>query len=177
MKKLFALILSLVMMTALAVPAFAAESPVKAKVMGDAAEIAVTGIYKLVDGSTVYDVDIAWTSMEFTYTQVNTWVPATEEAEGYYKPTGEGQWAPTADGGGKVTVTNNSNADVAATLTFTTDVDGITGTIANGSFTLESAVGKVEAPSKTATLTIEGPFTVGQSGNTIGNITVQLAAG
>lgn len=173
MKKLFALILALVMMTALSVPAFAAESPVKAEEMGDAAEITVTGIYKLVDGSTVYDVDIAWTSMEFTYTQTNTWVPSVNGG-GSYRPTGEGQWSTE---GGTVTVTNNSNADVAATLTFTTDVDGITGTIANNSFTLESAVGKAEAPSKIATLTIEGPFTIGQSGNTIGTITVKLAAG
>lgn len=108
MKKITALILSLVMVLSLTTTAFAAtlgnpgnqDIDVKAKYQSSATT------------ATVYSVDVAWGAMEFTYTESGTriWDPADHS----YTDT---TTAWTASGN-TVTVTNHSNAPVTASFAF-----------------------------------------------------------
>ena len=83
---------------------------------------------------------------------------------------------PWVDDEGSVTVTNHSNAEVAVTVSFA-DADNGTASVdvANGTFTLESAVDKATnaADSETATLTASG---IPESNAKIGTVTVAIAA-
>ena len=106
----------------------------------------------------VYNVDINWGNMNFTYTASSgTWNPETHEYEG----ATEGTW--TSEGN-EVTVTNHSNAPVGVRVYFKEEVrpfQGITGTVTNSEYQLESAVGKSveEADSRTSALTLSGEMT------------------
>lgn len=89
-------------------------------------DIAVTGTYQA--GSTsdkVYKVDIEWGAMAFTYTAAaqGSWNTTTHR---YDSTETAGKWTPDAADGNKLTVTNHSNADVTATLSFTAEAS-ITG--------------------------------------------------
>lgn len=173
MKKFFALVLVLVMMFALAVPAFAET----VDQMGDAAQIPVTGVYNRVDNTNVYSVDISWTSMQFTYTETNTWVPA--ENGGSYQPNGDGQWS-IADDGGKITVTNKSNKAIVAAMSFTPTSQYeniITGSFDNATLNLAAAQsGNTSGSAKLTIACLLGKtFTESESGATLGNVTVNLS--
>lgn len=169
MKKLFALILSLVMMTALTVPALAAAYDLEDEIPA----IPVTGVYAVVDDTNVYSVDIDWSSMEFTYTETKTWNPATDEQDGYYTVNDDGKWSTT---GGVVTVTNKSNKAIVANLTYTptAEFDGvISGSFDNATISLDDAL--TEPQVGTAKLTLSGKL-ASDKGGTLGNITISLAA-
>lgn len=108
---------------------------------------------------TVYNVNIEWGAMDFTYTagDEGTWNPETHEYEG----ATEGTW--TSEGN-EVTVTNHSNAPVGVKVYFKEEVrpfQGITGTVTNSEYQLESAVGKSveKADSRTSALTLSGEMT------------------
>lgn len=138
--------------------------------------IDVTASYKP-SGSvgTVYNVDIKWDSMKFTYTESSgqVWDPSTHT----YSGSSSGKWdKTTAD----ITVTNHSDSAVDVAITYTPTGDtGITGTITNGTATLQAGkIGKPnEADSMTATLKISGTpnSSVTEDGVKIGTITVKIS--
>lgn len=108
MKKLTALLLTVMLIMTLSTTAFAAD--INATGGSDSAN--VTGTY--VAGSTggiVYSVDVAWGSMAFTYTgaSTGTWNPTTHVYDGAKSAA----WS-CEDGANKITVTNHSNDAVAA---------------------------------------------------------------
>ena len=127
-------------------------------------------------GSTVYNVDITWGDMAFTYTAAaGTWDPANHT----YTGAEGGAWTVDKDGGNKITVTNHSNADVTAAFSYAAapGFDGISGTFDNASLALKTAVGTevANAPSGTAALTLDGALGSDTTANTtVGTITVTL---
>lgn len=92
---------------------------------------------------TVYKVDLAWGSMEFTYTanaNERVWNPDTHE---YTEPGYTGEWSCT-EGADTVSVTNHSNAAVEADFSYAAadSFEEITGTFTNASVSLPTAEGK-----------------------------------
>lgn len=168
MKKVLAIILSLALLSMVSVTAFA-TSPITS--IGESDSVAVKGTY--VTGSaaaTVYRVDIAWGSMEFTYSQ-GTWDPETHQ-------DGGGTWS-CAEGANKITVTNHSNAAVKAQFSYTPEsgYNGINGTFSNETLNLATAVETAveSAPSGSVTLSLTGELSSETAANTkIGSVTVTL---
>lgn len=119
----------------------------------------------------VYSVDVEWKDVAFTYNAGTTkWNP---EQHDYSASGNDASWI---DDDGEVIVTNHSNAAVAVTVSFDSAANGTASVdVANGTFTLESAVGKdtTAADSKTATLTANG---IPVSNANIGTVTVAIAA-
>lgn len=118
----------------------------------------------------VYSVDVQWTDVTFAYTAVsNQWNPAEHD---YTTSVNKG-WT---DKAGSVKVTNHSNAAVAVAVAFNEAQNSqVNVAVANGSFTLVSAVNSAydEAPNATAALTASGTPTA--SGD-VGTITVTVSA-
>ncbi len=173
MKKLLVLVLSLALLCAMSVPAFAA-TPITS--VGGSDSASVKGTYVSGSGSlTVYSVDIAWGSMEFTYTDASqgNWNPLTHEYDGAVEAT----WT-CADGANRITVTNHSNASVTATLSYAaaTGYDAISGAFSAGELVLDSAVGTAfaAAPAKSSLLTLSGALPKTATNVTIGTVTVTL---
>lgn len=175
MKKLFATIIALAMVLSMSVTAFAAEGSVTGQGAGDKT-IDVTAKYdKSTSTETVYNVDIKWDSMTFTYTESGTkvWNPATHT----YTTSKTSGWDKTE---ANVTVTNHSNASVDVSVEYAPVAGtGVSGAVTNGSATLAAGVeGKPdEADSMTATLTISGTpnSTVTEDGVKIGTITIKIS--
>jgi len=112
MKKIFALILAVMMIATMSVTAFAAETTVKEE---KTETITVTGTYNADSGTPadVISLDISWGSMAFTYTAgTQEWDPATHT----YKETA-GTWN-CDEGANKITLTNHSNIGVDVWMTF-----------------------------------------------------------
>ncbi|MCC8357441.1 MAG: hypothetical protein LJU34_06320 [Oscillospiraceae bacterium] len=125
MKRAISLILAVVLVFAMSVTAFAAETVTQA---GGTATANVTATYEEASpAATVYSVEISWGSMEFTYTEAadGTWSSDSHE----YTDKGEAEWSYTS-GANVVTVTNHSNAAVTATLAYAakTGYEAVTGT-------------------------------------------------
>lgn len=125
--------------------------------------------------ATVYSVDVAWDSMEFTYTVASegTWNPSTHR----FDSATEGSWSETNN---TVKVTNHSNAAVNVTVTYAAEDSyrGIAGSFSNGSFRLATAedteVGN--APSQTAALTLSGALDKSVTNSTkLGTATVAIS--
>lgn len=123
---------------------------------------------------TVYSVDIVWESMEFTYNAVGTKEWDADKHE--YVDNTEGAWnKETAD----ITVTNHSNAEIEVIVTYNAiGESGVTGTVENGAFSIQSAVGLATDAaelSATATLKIGGaPEDKTASALKIGTVTVSF---
>ena len=175
MKKIFAIIISLALLSTASVTAFAA-SPITAKDGSDSA--VVKGTYVAGDASaTVYSVDIAWGSMEFTDTDASkgTWNPDTHGYDGAKAAT----WSCATDAN-RIEVTNHSNANVTAQLSYAPDsgYNGISGSFSDGgTLNLNSAVDTrySAAPSGSATLSLTGDLASDTSAKTkIGVVTVTL---
>lgn len=175
MKKIFAIIISLALLSTASVTAFAA-SPITAKDGSDSA--VVKGTYVAGDASaTVYSVDIAWGSMEFTYTDASkgTWNPDTHGYDGAKAAA----WSCATDAN-KIEVTNHSNANVTAQLSYAPEsgYNGISGSFSDGgTLNLNSAVDTrySAAPSGSATLSLTGDLASDTSAKTkIGVVTVTL---
>lgn len=178
MKKKTALVLTLAMVFSLA--PLSAYADTIDKVNGTATH-EVKATYKADSsggaGGTVYNVDIAWGDMAFTYTAAaGTWDPANHT----YTGAEGGVWTvDNKDGGNTITVTNHSNADVTAVFSYAAaeGFTGISGSFDNASLALKSAVGTevANAPSGTAALTLDGALGSDTTANTtIGTITVTL---
>lgn len=181
MKKKTALVLTLAMVFSLAPLSAYADSTITAA--GGTATHEVKATYKADSsggaggaGGTVYNVDIAWGDMAFTYTAAaGTWDPANHT----YTGAEGGVWTVDKDGGNTITVTNHSNTDVTAAFSYAaaSGFDGIRGSFDKESLALKTAVGTevANAPSGTAALTLDGALGSDTTANTtIGTITVTL---
>ena len=164
MKKFFALALALVLTFAMAVTCFAATLTAPGQTTG--------GVYATyvpaAAAGTVYQVDVAFGEMQFTYT-----------------PEGNGEWdtenhqyvnkaAPKWEAAGNtITVTNHSNAAVTVNLSYkaATGFEAATASFDKTTFTLGSADVEFKAVSDSATLTMGGSIPAGTNGQ-IGTITV-----
>ena len=106
MKKLFALILSLVLLTALAAPAFAANYTESGNVLkpDDTATVTVQGRYNIGDAGNIYSVKVDWSGMQFTYIANTEW--DAEQHKSVDNLQNGGTWEDTT---GTINVTNNSN--------------------------------------------------------------------
>lgn len=127
MKRLFAIPLVGVMLTALAVPALATDTLTKPET-GTSFE--VLGQYReSATSETVYSVDIEWGSMKATYTKYNAstrWNPTTHKydsagSSGY----GVWEWDTSSNGldGNEIKITNHSDPGVACILSFLASED------------------------------------------------------
>lgn len=187
MKRLTAMLLALVMVFSLSVTAFADEAGTettanKATADKDSeykASIDVNAKYiSRLDSEKIISVDVAWQDMNFIYyaSQQGTWDPSE------HKYTGEtsAKWNKTTS---DITVTNHSNAEVTATLSYTQSVTTVTGSLSASELTLESAAQEKymgenddKAPSATSTFTIGG-YMESSSSTDLGTITVALKEG
>ena len=180
MKKFLAIALAVVMMMALAVPAFAADtSPKTVGTDGGTATINVSGTYVGAQGAgDKISVDVAWEGMEFTYTEgvAGEWLPNEHK----YAEDAAGSWSTNK---GTITVKNHSNVAVTATLSFSSAVDGVIGTFTESSGTADDNVLALataenttvaEAPTATAQFGISGAA-ITETKDTLGTITVTIA--
>ena len=173
MKKIFALILAVMMIATMSVTAFAAENT------GGDTTINVKGTYTGAQGAgDKISVDVAWEGMEFTYHEgaAGEWLPSEHK----YADDAAGYWSTNK---GTITVTNHSNVAVNATLSFASAVDGVIGTFTETSGTendnvlaLATAVGTevANAPKATAQFGISGAA-INETKDTLGTITVTIA--
>lgn len=173
MKKVLVGLMALVMALSMSVTAFADNS---ATGMGTGSKtIDVTATYKPATTETVYNVDIKWDAMSFTYTESGskTWNANTHT---YSDSNVSGAWDKTE---AKITVTNHSDVPVNVAITYASATDsGIKGTITNGTATLRAGtVGKPENADKlTAVFKISGtPNDTVTTATKIGTITIKLS--
>lgn len=125
---------------------------------------------------TVYSVDVKWGSLEYTYSSgvTKSWDPKTLK---YKETSGTSSWT-CQDGADQITVTNNSNADITASLAYAKTDSNITGTFSNSKIGLKSAEGTNagQGPSGTTALSLNGALsdTTAQK-KEIGNVTVTIS--
>ena len=124
---------------------------------------------------TVYSVDVKWGSLEYTYSSgvTKSWDPTTLK---YKETSGTSSWT-CQDGADQITVTNNSNADITASLAYAETGSNITGTFTNSKIGLKSAEGTNvgESPSETTTLSLKGALSnTTAEKQEIGNVTVTI---
>ena len=125
---------------------------------------------------TVYSVDVKWGSLEYTYSSgvTKSWDPTTLK---YKETSGTSSWT-CQDGADQITVTNNSNADITASLAYAKTDSNITGTFSNSKIGLKSAEGTNagEGPSGTTALSLNGALSdTTASKKEIGNVTVTIS--
>ena len=125
---------------------------------------------------TVYSVDVNWGSLEYTYSSgvTKSWDPTTLK---YKEASGTSSWT-CQEGADQITVTNNSNADITASLAYDKTDSNITGTFTNSKIGLKSAEGtKVgESPSETTTLSLKGALSdTTAEKKEIGKVTVTIS--
>ena len=125
---------------------------------------------------TVYSVDVKWGSLEYTYSSgvTKSWDPTTLK---YKETSGTSSWT-CQQGADQITVTNNSNADITASLTYGKTDSNITGTFTNSKIGLKSAEGTNvgESPSETTTLSLKGALSdTTAEKKEIGNVTVTIS--
>lgn len=125
---------------------------------------------------TVYSVDVKWGSLEYTYSSgvTKSWDPTTLK---YKETSGTSSWT-CQDGADQITVTNNSNADITASLAYDRTDSNITGTFTNSKIGLKSAEGTNvgESPSETTTLSLKGALSDTTAvKKEIGNVTVTIS--
>ena len=130
-----------------------------------------------VDKTTViYSVDVKWDDVEFAYDAGELqWNP---EKHDYTAVKDGGSWS---NGGGKITVTNHSNAGVSVAVSAAPVLgQDVSFNIADAdkSFTLATAVDTpvTGAPSKEVTFTANGAPTASDAKIQIGTITVAITA-
>lgn len=125
---------------------------------------------------TVYSVDVKWGNLEYTYSSgvTKSWDPTTLK---YQETSGTSSWT-CQQGADQITVTNNSNADITASLAYDKTDSNITGTFTNSKIGLKSAEGTNvgESPSETTTLSLKGALSDTTAvKKEIGNVTVTIS--
>ena len=166
MKKIVAIMLALVLVMSMSITAFAAE-------LGGSRD--VTAKYEKTETEeTIYNVDIAWGDLAFTYSETTekTWNPATHT----YDTVTEGAWNKTE---ASIQVTNHSNVSVDVSMSVTpVDGTGVDVTLTGGNATLAAGeVGNVDsAASVTGTVKVSGKpnNTVTEAGIKVASITVTI---
>lgn len=176
MKKILSIILAIAVLATFSVSAFAAT--VTTVPGTDANNVVVkidsTSADKL---EKVYSVDVAWDSLDFTYTfdstDKNTWDPSTHTYS--EENDADKNWDKTT---ANITVTNHSNeaVGVAASIDNATKY-GVTTTLSNANFDLATGVGLTyaTADSNTIGVAIAGVPSYEEE-FTIGTITVEISA-
>lgn len=193
MRKVFTIVLALILAMGLSTSSFAVTSPQTITNLEDGAktvEIGVTGTY-VGSNSTreVYSVDVEWGAMSFTYSDGSStiWNPKTHT----YETLSNVGW--TADGN-TVTVTNHSSLPVNVEFSFVKDDDMDADSTYTGKFTepndenteiktvqLARAAEETEqsnAPNKIAALKLEGTFSEthkDEMSTNLGKIVVKLS--
>lgn len=191
-RKLFVVILALVLTLCMTATAFAGSKTVNdltSEGGQNPVNIDVTGTYSDTHtSSTVYSVDISWGAMNFTYsiTGAAKWNPATHEYDTAGESTG---WALNGTEGvdNAITVKNHSNISVKAKLSFANagnTAASVTGTFSNATLDLASAVDKIrddenadndKTPTATSTFMPTGTLGSEHVDNaSIGTITITL---
>ena len=162
MKKIITLLMALAMVMSLSVTAFASD-------LGGSKD--VTAKYEQNESEQpIYNVDLNWGDLTFTYTETTTkvWNPETHT----YDTTTTGSWDKTETA---ITVTNHSNVSVAVSMSVTpVDGTGVDVTLTGGNATL---VGNVDgAASVTGTVKVSGKpnNTVTEAGIKVASITVTI---
>lgn len=137
----------------------------------------VTATYKAgAVSDIIYSVDVSWGSMEFTYTSPaqGTWNPETHAYDGAETT---GRWSCGTDAN-KITVTNHSNTDITADLSYNKGVDyqDIVGTFSSDVLSVASAVDTPveQAPSASAILEMAGELPESEESVVVGSITITL---
>lgn len=148
MKKIIAATLALTLSMSMGNFVYAAED--------ESADIKATYQAGKENTDTVYSVDVKWGSLEYTYSSgvTKSWDPTTLK---YKETSGTSSWT-CQDGADQITVTNNSNADITASLAYAETGSNITGTFTNSKIGLKSAEGTNvgKSPSETTTLSLKG---------------------
>ena len=155
MKKFIALALTLAMaLCVLAIPTFAEDVPANASTDVNV-NIAENGTVE-----TIYDIDIKWTDLTFTYTfegEGAKWNPDSHAYESAAANASIGTWNQTA---ANITVTNHSNAAVTVTASKTDaeNTNGVTFALTNTTLPLANAEGtaRENAPSGTIGCEVSG---------------------
>lgn len=172
MKKLLSVLLALTMAGAVSVSAYAATVTES----GRENSVDVKGTY--VAGKTtptVYSVDVAWGSMEFTYTDeyIGDWNPETHQ---YVNPI-PASWSCDTDAN-KVSVTNHSNTAITATLAYTqkAEYSAVTGAFSKTQLSIPSAVNTevTAAPNASSLLSLKGELSKDTSNTTVGTVTISI---
>ena len=169
MKKITTLLAAAALTCAMGTTAFAEDGVSTGSYSAD-----VKGTYQAGgSGAVVYSVDIAWDSLEFTYTAAGegTWNPETHE----YNGATQASWSESKN----IVVTNHSNAAVTATASFQADggYEAVSMTFSNNGQQISSAVDTAvdSAPSATITVTPSGDLPADTNG-TIGSVKLTIAA-
>ena len=170
MKKLFTLLLAVMMIATMSVTAFAAEDSYENKGTGDY-EIDISAGYQAGTASDeIISVDIVWGAMEFTYHDAvqGQWNPETHAFDG-------GEAAHWDAKGNTITVTNHSNSPVKASFKYTASNTAVTGSFNHDVIELPTAVNTAveNAPSGATTLTLAGTLTDATKGE-VGTVTVTI---
>lgn len=172
MKKLAAAALTLTM-------ALAMSTPVHATIITDVTDLNdYTQIYATYEEGvtttdTVYNVDVEWGNLEYTYhpNAEKFWFPYDLKYVIYeHTPF----WT-CEDGADQIKVTNHSNAAISAKLEYTQTNADVTGTFDQSKINLKSADGTTvdEAPTGTATLALGGKMTE-DADSVLGNVKVTI---
>lgn len=180
MKKLLALVLSIVLVLAMSVSVAAVDANTTGNELDEkvgtnsttaAVDVVITGSGDL---TAVYSVIVTWQSLnfEFAFSSADEWNP-----ENHTYTSGGGGWTNSSS---TITVTNHSNVTVRAKASFAGNApslsrNDVTATISNPSFTINSAVGTEyeSAPSGTFTCSVTGVPSVTEGFN-IGTITISI---
>lgn len=172
MKKFLSILMALTMVGAVSVSA-SAETVTE---NGGESTANVKGTYVAAKTTpTVYSVDVAWGSMEFTYTDeyIGDWDPSTHK----YIHSIPASWS-CDTGANKVTVTNHSNTAVTATLSYSQkpEYTAISGDFSKTQLDIPSAVNTevTAAPNASSLLSLSGDLSKGTSNITVGTVTVSI---
>lgn len=176
MKKLMATTIALALTMSMSLSAFAADNSATLNFQqagNEKKDIAVNAtLTNVPTEAEIYSVDVAWTDMNFTYTQPQdkAWQP--DKHNYIVTDVAGGGWDKTE---ATVTVTNHSNKAVNVQVNFQgVENSGVSGAIDVTSKTLASGVGLAysAADKLESKLTISGkPAATGQ----VGTVTVQIA--
>lgn len=179
MKKIISIVLAIAVLATFGITAFAETVTTVTEVPGtDKNDVKVViNSDSLVNVDTVYSVDVKWDSLDFTYSfsddETNVWDPS-DHTYGETNYTGANWDKTSAD----IVVTNHSNEGVSVAAAIDTATkNGVTATLSNAEFALDTGVGLTyeTADFETIGVSIEGVPTI-EDGFTIGTITVTISA-
>ena len=172
MKKLAAAALTLTMALAMSTPVHATIITDVTR-LNDSTQIYATYEEGVTTTDTVYNVDVEWGNLEYTYhpNAEKVWSPYDLKYVIYeHTPF----WT-CEDGADQIKVTNHSNAAISAKLEYTQTNADVTGSFDKSKINLKSADGTTvdEAPTGTATLTLGGKMAE-DAESVLGNVKVTI---
>lgn len=141
------------------------------------ASIAVNGQYlSELESDTIISVNVAWTDMNFQYaaSRQGTWDPTDHT---YTDASAEGKWLKDS---ATITVTNHSNEEITANLSYQQTDGNVTGTFDETELSLANAAEGTslndpdKAPSKTVGFKVGGMMTKNAESSSLGTITVGI---